>query len=303
MPKLLKIGWCKKMFDKVLIPVDFSKHARKVIEFASDIPGVKEVVLMNVVIRDPLARVWDPVSEVKNAEKKLLEEKNHLNVPGVTIKVRAIGALEGEANNAIQRVAEDEKISLIAMGARGKSLIRSILLGSIARDVLRFVDANLLIMRFKTLENIDNLEKYGTQIFSKVLFPTDFSQPAEAALSLLKNMDGIKEIILLHVVSKGETQEEIDRNIREAENKFKEIAQDLSKASKKVTSRVVVGDPVEEIRNMAKLEDASLIAMSAQGAVAIKKDRKIGSTAYDVANTAARPVLILKRSKTSQHYV
>jgi nucleotide-binding universal stress UspA family protein len=42
--------------------------------------------------------------------------------------------------------------------------------------------------------------------------------------------------------------------------------------------------------------------MSSQGSVAIKKGR-IGSTAYDVANSADRPVLILRRSKIAMYYI
>ena len=59
------------MFEKVLIATDFSKHAKKVIECIGEMPGLKEVLLLNVISRDPLARVWDPVSEIKDIEKKL----------------------------------------------------------------------------------------------------------------------------------------------------------------------------------------------------------------------------------------
>ncbi len=54
------------MFEKVLIATDFSKHAKKVIECIGEMPGLKEVLLLNVISRDPLARVWDPVSEIKD---------------------------------------------------------------------------------------------------------------------------------------------------------------------------------------------------------------------------------------------
>ena len=59
---------------------------------------------------------------------------------------------------------------------------------------------------------------------------------------------------------------------------------------------------MEAIRYEAEVQDVSLIAMSSQGAVAIKKGR-IGSTAYDVANSASRPVLILRRSKIALYYI
>ncbi|NLH21195.1 MAG: universal stress protein, partial [Methanothrix sp.] len=53
-------------------------------------------------------------------------------------------------------------------------------------------------------------------------------------------------------------------------------------------------------RTVAEEENVSLIAMSSQGAIAIKKGR-IGSTAYDVANSVDKPVLILRRSKIAMY--
>ncbi len=283
------------MFEKVLIPTDFSKHARKVIECAGEIPGVKEIVLLNVISRSVITRVWDPVAELKEVEKRLIEEKKIIGTPDINVKIRAVSVLEGEVASAIQKVAEEEKVSLIAMGARGKSLIESVLLGSVSRNVLRFGDTHLLVMRYKVLENGD-LEKHCNRIFSRVLFPTDFSQPSEVALSFLKNLQGIGELILLNVVSKGETEEEINAFVAAATNKVNEIAEELAKGGIKVTPKVTVGNPVEEIRSLADAEDVSLVAISSQGAAAIKKGR-IGSTAYDVANSSTRPVLILRRSK------
>jgi len=285
----------RRMFEKVLIPTDFSKHANKVIECAGEIPGVKEIVLLNVISRSVITRVWDPVAEIKEVEKKLIEDKKIIAAPGIDVTVKAVSVLEGEVASAIQKVAEEEKVSLVAMGARGKSRIESVLLGSVSRGVLRFGNTHLLVMRYKALENGD-LEKYCARILAKVLFPTDFSQPAEVALSFFKNMPGIGEVILLNVVSTGETDEEIDANVAAATQKVNEISEELAKGGMKVTPKVIVGHPVEEIRSLAEKEDVSLIAISSQGAAAIKKGR-IGSTAYDVANSATKPVLILRRSK------
>jgi nucleotide-binding universal stress UspA family protein len=282
----------KRMFEKVLIPTDFSKHARKVIECVGKIPGVKEIVLLSVISRSVITRVWDPVAELKEVEKKLNEEKKIIAAPGIYVKIRAVSVLEGEVAKVIKRIAEEEKVSLVAMGARGKSRIERVFLGSVFRGVLRLGDTHLLVMFYKVLEN-GNLEKHCARILAKVLFPTDFSQPAEVALSFFKNIQGIGELILLNVVSTDETEEEINANVVAATQKVNEIARELSKGGLKVTPKVIVGHPVEEIRSLAEKEDVSLIAICSQGAVAIKKGR-IRSTAYDVANSATRPVLILR---------
>jgi nucleotide-binding universal stress UspA family protein len=300
MDEIYSFRW-SLMFEKVLIPTDFSKHAEKVIECVGEIPGVKDVLLLNVVARPTITRLWDPVAEVKEAEKRLSEMKSAIKVAGVSVKARAVTVLEDEVASAIQKVAEDEKVSLVAMGARGKSLIESVLLGSASRNVLRYGNTHLLIMRYRNLEEADQKE-HCEKIFSKVLFPTDFSQPAEAALSFLKGLPEIRELLLLNVVSKGETEEEIEANVAIAKQKIDEISSELRKDGMNVTAKVVIGHPVEAIRYEAEMRNVSLIAMSSQGAVAIKKGR-IGSTAYDVANSATRPVLILRRSKIALYYI
>ncbi len=287
------------MFEKVLVPTDFSKHAKKVIECVGEIPGIKQVVLLSVLSRSVITRVWDPVAELKEVEARLMEEKKLIADPSIEVKVRAVSVLEGEIANAVQRVADEENASLVAMGARGKSRIQSVLLGSVSRNSLRYGDTHLLIMRYKVLES-GEMEKHCARVFSRVLFPTDFSQPAEVALSFLKDIKGIGELVLLNVVSTGETDEEIEENETMAKKKIDEIAVELEKSGMKVTAKVVVGHPVETIRTVAEEEDVSLIAMSSQGAIAIKKGR-IGSTAYDVANSVDKPVLILRRSKIAMY--
>jgi nucleotide-binding universal stress UspA family protein len=287
------------MFEKVLVPTDFSSHAKKVVECIGQIPGIKQVVLLSVISRSVITRVWDPVAELKEVEARLMEEKKLIEAPGVEVKVRAVSVLEGEIANAVQRVAEEENVSLVAMGARGKSRIQSVLLGSVSRNALRFGDTHLLIMRYKVLDS-GEMEMYCDRIFSKVLFPTDFSQPAEVALSFLKSIQGVGELVLLNVVSTGETDEEIEENQDAANKKIEEITRDLEKSGIKVTPKVLVGHPVETIRTVAEEENVSLIAMSSQGAIAIKKGR-IGSTAYDVANSVDKPVLILRRSKIAMY--
>ena len=122
-------------------------------------------------------------------------------------------------------------------GAGGKSLIKSVLLGSASRNVLRYGNTHLLIMRYRDLEGAD-LKEHCEKIFAKVLFPTDFSQPAEAALSFLKGLPEIGELLLLNVVSKGETEEEIEANVAQAKEKIDELLSELSKEGMIVTSRV-----------------------------------------------------------------
>ncbi len=282
------------MFEKVLIPTDFSDYSKKVIECIGDIPGVKEVVLLNVLTRPTIDAFWDPLAEIKAAEELLMKQKALIKAPGIKVSAKAEFMMEGEVSGVIQRVAEDEKVSLIAMGSRGKSRIKSTFLGSVSRNVLRFVDANLLIMRYRMLDH-DGLEKHCERVFSKVLFPLDLSQPDEAALSFLKDLGKFGELVLLNIVSKGETEGDIEASVTSATTKLEAIAQELNKAGVKILSKVAVGHPVEAISSEAEKEDVSLIVIKLQGSMVTGKGR-IGSIAYDVANSTTRPILILRGS-------
>jgi nucleotide-binding universal stress UspA family protein len=283
----------RSVFEKVLIPTDFSNHAKKVIECVGKIPDVKEIVLLNVISRSLITRVWDPAAELKEFEKKLTEEKKILAASGIDVKIRVVSIIEGDVAKVIQKVAEEENVTLVAMGARGKSQIESVLLGSVFRSVLRFGEVPLLVILYKILENRD-LETHCTGMPFRVLFVTDLSQSSDTALLFLKNFQDISELILLNVVSTGETDEEIDVNVSRATQKINEIAREISNGGQKITTRVIVGHPVKEVWSLAEKEDVSLITISSQCAVVIKKG-KIKSIVNDIIKSATRPVLILRR--------
>jgi nucleotide-binding universal stress UspA family protein len=287
------------MFEKIMVLTDFSAYARKFLECLGDFPEVKDVVILNVVSRDSGANALDPAAKINDSEKKIAKDKKLINVPGINVTTRVVSTNDEDITmgipSAALRVANEENIELLVMGARGRSLIQSIVLGSITRNLLRLGDKNLLIMRYKMDGNASQkaLSKHCPKILSKVLIPTDFSKPADAAISAIKELKGIGEIVLLHVVSKGESDEEIEAAVRSAKDKLNGISQGLIGEGLKVTSRVAVGAPVEAIRTVAREEDASLVAMSSVGENAFKVG-KIGNITYDVANTLDRPVLIIR---------
>ncbi len=306
------------MFEKVLIPVDFSKHARKVIECIGDISGLKEVVLLNVVARDPLARVWSPGDEVKEAMKKLEAEKNRLEKVGLKVKVRAEPALEGSVGEVIKRVGDEEGVSLVAMGARGRSILSGMLLGSVSTDELRYGDKDLLIMRYKSLDGKEGevLETFCTRLFTKVLCPIDFSEAGMAALNVIKAGKIADEVVLLHVVTRAENEDELQAETQMAEKKLTAIKEELASAGIKATVQVlkahrgedrtygaggtaevkpplIAGGAADKIISVAEKENVSIIAMSSHGSGWVEK-LLIGSVVFDVARVGMRPVLVIR---------
>jgi nucleotide-binding universal stress UspA family protein len=284
------------MFKKVLVPIDFSKHSQKVLECIKALPGVKDVVLLHIIgPADPLARVWDPGGRIKEAKVKLAEQKNLMEGGDQNITTRTEVVMEGEISRVIQKVADEENISLIAMGARGKGLVEGILLGNVAKDVLRYGSTNLLLMRYKMLEGREGptLELVCSQPFSKILCPTDFSKPAAEAISFVKEIEGVGEILLQHVIFRGETWKEIDAQKEVAIEKLNAIREELERVDLKAKVYASVGNPAQEISSLANKEDVSLIAMSSHGKGWLEQ-LTVGSTTYDVAVMADRPVLVVR---------
>ncbi|MDF0592829.1 universal stress protein [Methanotrichaceae archaeon M04Ac] len=290
------------MFEKVLVPTDFSKYAQKVIECIGDVPGLKEIVLLHVVdATHPSKRGWTRGPKVEGAKIDLADIKGRLENLGFKVTSRLEVITEADVSRTIQRVAEEEEVSLIVMGALGKGRVSGILLGSASTGVVRFSDKDTLIMRYKMLEGLEGAtyEKFCPMIFSKVLCTTDFSEASQSAISTIKGLkDVVGEVILEYVVSKGEAQEEIEGYVAEAKEKLAEIEEDLESSGLKVRTHVDVGNPREQITSLATTEDVSLIVISSQGKGWIKQ-MMVGSTTFDVVRTAERPVLIVRSKKAA----
>ncbi|NYT01243.1 MAG: universal stress protein [Methanosarcinales archaeon] len=287
------------MFEKVLVPTDFSKYSIKVLECVGGLPGVKKVVLLHVMAPpgDP-AMVWDPGARLKEANARLAELKGLLEGQGLDVKTRFEVPSGGEVWKEIQSVADEEQASLMVMGARGKGFVEGILLGNVARKILRYGSTHLLLMRYKILEDVKEgpMEAFCARTFSRVLCPTDFSGPSEEAISFVKGLREVDQIILQHVISRGETSEEIDAHYQDATLKLNAIKEELERGGHEVSSHISVGSSAEKIISLAEKEDVSLVAMSSHGKGWLKQ-LIVGSTTYDVARLGSRPVLVIRAGK------
>ena len=284
------------MFEKVLFPTDFSEYAQKTLECIGDIPGIKELVLLHIVdATHPSKRGWTHGPHIENAKILMEEKKEYIESLGLKVKTEVDVITEGEVYREILDAANKEKVSLIVMGARGKSPIKDLLLGSTSTNVVRHAKTNLLIMRYKLVEDLEGIkhEKFCPMIFSKILLPTDFSEPAGKTTSFMKEIKNIQEIVLLNVVNKGETSEEIEENVNEAKSKLGNIKSELAQAGFAVKDHVRVGNLPEEIISTADDEDVSLIALSPHGKGWFK-ELLVGSTTCAVVRRAKRPVFVVR---------
>jgi len=146
------------MFEKVLFPTDFSEYAQKTLECIGEIPGIKELMLLHIVdATHPSKHGWTHGPHIENT-KILMDEKKEYSRVWVESKNKSGCDNRRRSLQRILRTAENEKVSLIVMSARGKSQIKDLLLGGVSTKVVRHAKTNLLIMRYKLVEGLEGVK-------------------------------------------------------------------------------------------------------------------------------------------------
>ncbi len=283
------------MFERILFPTDFSEYAKRTLDCIAGLPGTVEIHLLHVVEgTTKIARgawVLDDVRE--EAGRQIDEEKKSLQHPRARIVSRIETITSGSIADAILRIAREENISTIVLGARGKGLIKGIFLGSVSSKVIKHATTHVLIMRYRVIEELTGkkFEKFCPRILSKVLCPTDFSVHSDNALRILAGT-GPDHIILLHAVSSAETEDEIVFAIENARVMLEKKCAMLKARGFSAYSIVSEGNPTAVINEVAETEDVSLICMSSYGKGWVG-EHVLGTTSFEVARTTKRPVIIL----------
>lgn len=286
------------MFEKILFPTDFSEYARKTLDCVAGFPGVREVIIFHVIEAARSPRGGGEIGEAffGNGEGLLKEERRYLESLSQDFRVTTAVTTSSDTAGAIIRTAEESGVSLIVLGARGKSQVGGVLLGSVSTAVLHRSKTSVLIMRHKIIEELGErtLEKFCPMILYRVLCPVDFSAYSDSAVDLLVRTKGMGDIILMHVVSRGESDDEIRESVEKARARIEEIRDNLSAKGFKARTLVSTGNPASEIARIADQEDVSVIWMSSHGKGWFR-ELLVGSTAQMVATTAMRPVIIIRK--------
>ncbi len=311
------------MFEKVLVPTDFSSYARKVQDCMAALPGIKEIVLLHVLDgsnpKELEAKGWSWDSMIDEAKVRLAEQAEHLSnqmdkeigikqllkvivepmagADGVNLQRlqggQGIDQIQGgSVGQAIIKAADEENVSLVCMGAQGKGLVEGMLLGSVSTEVLRKGENDLLIIRHKILkgESSEGQSQICRDIFTKVMLTTDFSVAGEEAASRAKALATLSEILLVNVIEK-------ENDFDLAASRLNRLRDDLTVPGRRITVHVLEGSkPADRILALAEKENVSMIMMSSQGK---SWSRQIwtGSTTFDVARRALCPVLVVRPGK------
>ena len=158
------------MFKKILVPLDGSKLAAKILPQVADLAKTQDaqVTLLNVYI-DLKGAVPDELlekfmaQEVKTCEGFLVQAANDLTAQGV--KVETV-CLVGIPPQDIITYADENGMDLIAMATHGKGEV-AWLLGSVAEKVVTHATVPVLLFRVMGVERPKAKEEQFLEVLDR----------------------------------------------------------------------------------------------------------------------------------------
>lgn len=260
----------------------------------ADLPGVEEVVLVHIVGTDkPASLRGDITSTAKNRIETEASLLKNLGVPSIKTEVLASESVAAGIDDAAVR----NNSTIIVMGARGKSIIKGLHLGSVTHRVLHESNKNLLIMRGQIIETLsgEKFQKYCPLIFSRVLVPIDLTPESWTSVKQLAKIPEVGEIIITFVISQGETERELERIRTLAEQEIQKRSKEIETAGAEIRHRILEGDLISRVLDYAQEADVSLISTSPteKGFFA---EMLHGSFSCELARLATKPVLVIRRT-------
>ncbi len=286
------------MPEKILLPTDFSDYARMTARLVGELPDAGEVILLHVLDGESAAsRTWlggqEMPSPQEYAEQALRDELEQLARAGIPVRGKLIRADGRDPVAVILGLAHREAVDLIMIGARGRGLVESLLPGSVSSGVLRHATTSVLLVRHHSVRDLKPPGgREADRIFSRVLFPVDFSKPCDEALAYLQRIPGVEEIILLHVITRADTRQELEEAIRDSYQELQALWNSFDSDDTRVTILIRFGKPAEMIGEIAGKEKATLIFLPRFGASDFIKALPIGSTAREVAQQTRAPLFL-----------
>lgn len=255
------------MYASALVAIDFSPATARLLKRLEHLHrlGTRKLLLLHVLPKG---------GDVEDALERLQTKAARLNTSFETeCLVR-----EGRPAQTIMQVAEERDIPLLVLAARGHSLARRLVLGSVADEVVHWTSRAVLLE--------DVADDDAAIADGPVLLATDGSAASAAAESLAMDLAQTRTLEVVSVVDNDALErgwEITQRILKHAESR-----------SIAVRRNVETGRASEAIARVAAVNGASLIVVGRR----VTSQRGLGSTAQKICEIARRPVLLVPTSAT-----
>ena len=300
------------MYTKILIPLDGSKTAEKVLPYARflagnlklpvELLGVVDIVEMATHISADRARYLDTMIEdsVRNSEQYLR------GIAGTFPTGTKCRVEKGKAEQMIIEAAAADKGTLITMATHGRSGMNRWLLGSVTEKVLRGGTNPMLLVRATEEGKTDSVAT-----LKSIVVPLDGSELAEGVLPTIAELAKTLKlaVVLFRAYSiptsayaGGEGYYAV--NYEELLTAMKEETVDYLEKKTEAVKKLGIanvsyvakeGFAADEIISLSRKSPDNLIAMCTHGRSGVKR-WMLGSVTETVVRHSADPVLVLRAS-------
>ena len=299
------------MYSKILIPLDGSRTAEKVLPYARHLTARLKIPVELVAVIDiaelathipaEKARFLDPMIEegMHSSENYLRGIAATFSPAAVTCKVE-----KGRAEDVIIQMGDTDTAMLIAMATHGRSGVNRFLLGSVAEKVLRGAPNALLLVRAREAARSE-----GEASFKSVIVPLDGSELAESILPMAAGMAkkiGLEVVLFraYHIPYNAYAgddgfyavnYDDLISAVRDETNDYleKRVAEIKKLGVEKVSALSKEGFAGDEIIAIGRSTPEALIAMCSHGRSGVKR-WVLGSVTENVVRHTVDPVLVAR---------
>jgi nucleotide-binding universal stress UspA family protein len=284
------------MFKRAIVASDFTRESLALVNSSGGLKGfgTEEILLLHFWgTLDVLGfdSFYKP-TVFEDFNKNLENQKSALESLGFKVETRV---LEGLSASHVNKIAVDEKYSIIAVGSDRH------IFGSMANELIHSARIPTYIFKSADGKTSQEYERYKLpgSVAGHVLFATDFSKNSEYAFNyLIKMIPMIKDkISLIHIQDEYRISPYLDDKIEE----FNRIDTGRLEAMKKlllekgcpeVQTVLKYGSPSAEILKSARELSAEMVMMGSQGRGFVN-EFFLGSVSHNIARQLPVPVLLI----------
>jgi len=297
------------MYSRILLPLDGSKTAEKVLPFARLLARTLKLPVQLLEVVDISAATAHIVTDKARYLDAIIAEgerasREHLAEVAVTFAGLHVTCKveRGRPAESIIENAEADAGTLITMATHGRSGINRWMMGSVAEKVLRGTTMPLLLVR-----GSDEADAGRTAELKSVLVPLDGSELAESALPTASALAGKLDIgiVLCRAYELAATAyygsedylPKYDQMLRELKDEVEGYLRKKAEALQasglaKVSWVALEGSGAEEIVRCANAHPDAMVAMCTHGRSGVGR-WALGSVTEKVVRHSAEPVLVL----------